>query len=119
MGHHFVPFTGLFHFRTFGISQIFTVYNFLGPRRCLPEGTASVTRCSLLYGQNIHRHFHPGNGSQMVGSGFCQILYQRLVLAGLCHSHGKIWAGDNPINFLLYLDPWRMFRVSAKYLRPL
>ena len=60
-----------------------------GSGRCLLERTSRVARCLVLHGQNFHCHFHPGNGSQMVGTGLCQILYQCLVLARFCHCHGK------------------------------
>lgn len=60
-----------------------------GARRRTPPTTAGFTRHFILHGSDIHRHILFGDVDQVVGVGFPQLLYERLVLVGLHNRHGK------------------------------
>ena len=55
-----------------------------------PEEPTRVARRFVLHGQDIHRHLLPGDVRQVVGARIPQVLHQRVVLARLCHRHGKL-----------------------------
>jgi hypothetical protein len=56
----------------------------------LPGGAAGPPGRPVLYGQDLYRHLRHGDVCQVVGPRLRQVLYQRLVLAGLCHRYGEV-----------------------------
>lgn len=60
-----------------------------GTRGRPPAAPADPARHIILHGSNFHGHIFPGDVDQMVGTWLSKIFYQRLVLVGFHHCHGK------------------------------
>jgi len=61
----------------------------IGARRCASPASTGITRYIVLHGSDIHCYILFGDVDQVVGVGFPQLFYKRMVLAGLHNCYGK------------------------------